>query len=293
MTISSNSQTNWFAGVDNLDQSWYTTLFNSVTNVATNIGDLMYDGGSGAAYPAGQQASQGSEALDQALFAKNFLGCTTEGVLAAETNTNRQINVRTEGAKWFSCPSQTFKVGDPVGIYSNGLTSPDPTQVDAAQNTQGVIGVVIPAPGNPNYYSAAVTEVYVYFVATKAGQNVARQLARLPLSQFTSISSGNGTLGAGAIEGSQFCTLATSGATAQTTRTAAQMIANIPGAQIGMTWLIRVYNTNAGTLTLTGGTGVTITGTATIATNVWREYQATITSLTAVTLQNLGAGNAT
>lgn len=117
--------------------------------------------------------------------------------------------------------------------------------------------------------------------------------AVLPASQFTSISSGNGTLAAGAIEGAAFCTLATSGATALTTRTAAQMLAQVPNGQIGMTWLVRVYNTNAGTLTITGGTGVTVTGTATIATNIFRDYQAQITGTAALTLQNIGAGNAT
>ena len=115
----------------------------------------------------------------------------------------------------------------------------------------------------------------------------------LPAHKFTSISAGNGTFSAGDIEGAAFTVLATSGATAMTTRTAAQMLAGISGAGIGTKFVLRVYNTNGGTLTITGGTGVTITGTATIATNVWREWLATFTSATALTLQNIGAGNAT
>lgn len=116
------------------------------------------------------------------------------------------------------------------------------------------------------------------------------QSVSLPAAQFTSIATGNGTLAAGAMEGSAFVTLATSGATALTTRTAAQLIAGIPGGQVGSTYVLRVYNTNAGTLTLTGGTGVTITGTATIATAIFRDYQVTVTGAAAVTMQNLGSG---
>lgn len=110
-----------------------------------------------------------------------------------------------------------------------------------------------------------------------------------PGTQFTSIASGSGTLSAGNIEGAGFTVLATSGATALTTRTAAQMIAQA-GLIVGQSYVLRVYNTNAGTLTLTGGTGVTITGTATIATAVTRDYAVTVNSATTITMQNIGSG---
>jgi hypothetical protein len=134
-------------------------------------------------------------------------------------------------------------------------------------------------------YSAAAT-------VTMAGVAMGN-MAQLPNTQFTSISSGNGTFAASAVEGAQDVTLATSGATAMTTRTAAQTIANIPNWEIGQSYRLRIYNTNGGTLTITGGTGVTITGTATIATNVWRDYYVTYTGANTVGWQNLGAGNAT
>lgn len=114
----------------------------------------------------------------------------------------------------------------------------------------------------------------------------------LPQAQYTSISGGNGTLAAGNMEGAADVTLATSGATALTTRTAAQIFAGVPNAVPGFSYRLRIYNTNAGTLTLTGGTNVTITGTATVATNVWRDYYVTLTDSTHVTLQNLGSGTA-
>lgn len=299
-TISSNSQTNPFQLPENLDQSWLIPYAATAhPAVAVNVGDLMYDagaagvaGGKGVAYPAGQQASQSSEAADQKLFARYFIGCATDGCLSTETNATRRINVQTRGTKWFTCPSQTFAIGDPVGIYSDGTNPPDPTQVDAALAPHATIGVVVPVPGDPTYYASAVTRVLVYFSARESGEDIALQQSRTPFAQYVSISAGNGTLAAGNMEGALDCTLATSGATAMTTRTAAQIFANIPGAQVGMTYLLRVYNTNAGTLTLTGGTGVTITGTATIAANVWRDYLVTINTTTTITLQNLGSGTA-
>lgn len=169
-TISSNSQTNWWIEPDYFDASWlipYAASGNPA--VAVNIGDLCYDAGSGVAYPAGQQASTGAEGSDQILFAKNFIGCATEGCLSTETNTNRRLNIRTRGMKAFTCPSQTWTVGALVGIYSTGSAVPDATQVDAAVTMLGAIGIVVPAPANPAYYNSAVTTVYVYYEAAHCG----------------------------------------------------------------------------------------------------------------------------
>jgi hypothetical protein len=126
----------------------------------------------------------------------------------------------------------------------------------------------------------------------QAGFNFAGNLGSVLEAQFVTKSSGNGTLAAGDMEGSGYCILATSGATAFTTRTATLLVAGIPNAMLGATYILRVYNTNGGTLTLTGGTGVTITGTATIATAVFRDYMVSITNLAspALTMQNIGSG---
>jgi len=111
------------------------------------------------------------------------------------------------------------------------------------------------------------------------------------LNQYVAITGTTWT--AADIAGADYTVLATSGATALTTPTAAQIIAAVPGWEVGDSYRLRIYNTNAGTLTLTGGTGVTITGTATLATNVWREYIVSYTGAGAVTMQNIGAGEAT
>ena len=83
------------------------------------------------------------------------------------------------------------------------------------------------------------------------------------------------------------------GATA-TTDTAANIIAAIPLGQryVGFTYKLRVVNESSGAFawTVAGGTGVTVTGTATVAQNTWREFIVTIASATTVTLQNVGTG---
>jgi hypothetical protein len=87
---------------------------------------------------------------------------------------------------------------------------------------------------------------------------------------------------------------ALTGATTATTDTAANIIAAIPQAQryIGFTYRLRVINESSGDFawTIAGGTGVTITGTATVAQDTWREYVVTIATATTVTLQNVGTG---
>lgn len=146
---------------------------------------------------------------------------------------------------------------------------------------------VVPANTYARFLVTQTSATAVTITAIATGQNAA-----LPISQFVTIAAGNGTLAAGNMEGAAWCNLASSGATAMTTRTAAQLIAGIPNAQIGMTYMLMIFNSNGGTLTLTGGTGVTITGTATIATNIVRFYQVSITGAATVTMQNMGAGNA-
>jgi non-ribosomal peptide synthetase component F len=54
------------------------------------------------------------------------------------------------------------------------------------------------------------------------------------------------------------------------------------------TWTLTINNQDTGLMTLTGGTGVTILGTATIATVSTRVFVLTITSPTTVTMQSTG-----
>lgn len=120
------------------------------------------------------------------------------------------------------------------------------------------------------------------------------QIGDVPPAKFTTAALSVGTLAAGSITGAAFTVLTNTGATpgAQTVRTAAQMLADIPGAAPGFSSMIRIGNTGAGTFTLTadGGATVTITGTNTIAQNVFRDYVLTFNSATTATIQFVGAG---
>lgn len=157
------------------------------------------------------------------------------------------------------------------------------TGVTIAGNT------VIPAGGFVRYlvvYSAAAT---IVMTAQEAGQ-----MGQLPSAQFQTAVLTVGALAAGRITGADMCYLEQTGATpgAQTVRTAAQMLADTPGGYVGMVTQFRIINKGAGTFTLTadGGATVTITGTATIAQNVFRDYTLTFNSATTATIQSVGSG---
>ena len=117
----------------------------------------------------------------------------------------------------------------------------------------------------------------------------------LPGAQTALLNAATGCLPAGAVTGSGFCLLITSNSTpgAQLVRTAAQMLADIPGGIVGMSWVARIVNSGAGTLTLTtdAGATVTMTGTMTVPTNTFRDFIFTITGAATATVQSAGAGD--
>jgi hypothetical protein len=108
--------------------------------------------------------------------------------------------------------------------------------------------------------------------------------------QVTSAASGT-TYIAGDMTGAEqvFLTSSANGANAMTTRTAAQLIADQGSPPVGYSWRLRINQTGNNTLTLTGGTGVTISGTNTVATTVVREYLMVITGASTITMTNIGA----
>lgn len=179
----------------------------------------------------------------------------------------------------------TVRVGQTFTLfYTNNNTAAGVVTVTAGTGVTMAGTVAVPIGNTVMFLGTVVTATTVALtgVYTVGGQD-------LPGTQFSTISAGNGTLAAGNIEGGAFTTLASSGATAMTTRTAAQMITQA-GLSVGQSYMLRIYNTNGGTLTLTGGTGVTITGTATIATNITRDYSVTVTGAATITMQNIGSG---
>jgi hypothetical protein len=116
----------------------------------------------------------------------------------------------------------------------------------------------------------------------------------LPAVALTALNATTGSLAAGKITGASSVVMISSNATpgAQLVRTAAQMLADIPNGQIGMSWELRITNTGAGTLTLTADSGatVTLTGTMTVPQNTFRDFICTINTATTATITAVGTG---
>lgn len=116
----------------------------------------------------------------------------------------------------------------------------------------------------------------------------------IPAAKFTTFNRTTGSLAAGEATGAAFVALRSTNATpgAQLVRSAAAMLADIPNGAVGVSWILRIINTGAGTLTLTadGGATVTLTGTMTVPTNTTRDFVVTITSPTTATIQTIGVG---
>lgn len=115
----------------------------------------------------------------------------------------------------------------------------------------------------------------------------------LPTVQFNTAALSTTTASAGQLSGSAIVVMNNSGATpgTYTTRTAALMIAD-SGLCLGNNYLLLLVNgQGTGTLTLAGGTNVTISGTATVATVTARLFKVVVTNATpgseAITITNV------
>lgn len=118
----------------------------------------------------------------------------------------------------------------------------------------------------------------------------------LPYAKFTTTAAASPlTASAGDLSGAAVVnfTITTNGAFGLTTRTATQMFNDNPNARVGDAYMLSVSNFGNNTVTITAGAGVTLTGTATIATLIVRYYIITYTTATALVMQNIGAGVAT
>ncbi len=132
-------------------------------------------------------------------------------------------------------------------------------------------------------YTAAAT---VTIVGVEAGDCVV-----LPAAQFKTATTSNGTAAAGELTGAKFVVmkLTANGANAYTTRTGAEMFADIPNVQVGTTYILRLISGGDNTVTLTAAaSGVTITGTATVATGKFRDFHVSVTAADTFVFQDIG-----
>jgi hypothetical protein len=124
--------------------------------------------------------------------------------------------------------------------------------------------------------------------------------ALVPPSQFASATNTTGFTATGAqVAGAAFCVLRLTGTlgagAALTLPLPVDIVAAIPNAVAGQTYMLRIINESsanfAWTVTANGGSTLGGGGVATIAQNTWRDYQVTLTSLTAVVFNNIGTGS--
>ncbi len=116
----------------------------------------------------------------------------------------------------------------------------------------------------------------------------------LPKTNYITQATGNQTAAAGELLAARFSVLSltANGANAYTTRTGALMAGDIPDIQIGMSWIQRICANGDNTVTLTAAlSGITITGTATVATTTYRDYVVTYTAANTFVFQNIGGGS--
>lgn len=119
--------------------------------------------------------------------------------------------------------------------------------------------------------------------------------AVLAQGKYTAVAGGTpatltGAQMAGANQVNVDMTATLGGAGTLNTAAATAIVAAIPSAAVGQTYVLRITNRSGANFawTLTAGAGVTVTGTATINQTTFREFLVTLTSLTAVAIQATG-----
>lgn len=117
-------------------------------------------------------------------------------------------------------------------------------------------------------------------------------LMSLPNAQFVTAALESATIAAASVAGANVCEHINTGTTPANLQfpAATDVVAAIPNAMVGFSYILEIRNGSgsANTATITTNTGITLTGTMTIAQNVTRRFIVTLTSLTAVTVQSMG-----
>lgn len=143
----------------------------------------------------------------------------------------------------------------------------------------------------------AVTRILRFMLAAaivvKSGTSAAVTFTPQPYAKYSKDTTAGATTAVqGSLTGAGYVSIEYSaiGTANVTTRTAAQMIAD-EGYSPGHSYVCEIVNTHATlTLTLVGGTGVTITGTATVAALATRRFNVTVNSPTTMVFQAVGVG---
>lgn len=153
--------------------------------------------------------------------------------------------------------------------------------------------LIVPANSAATYLVTitSATAVAIFHISTT-------KLSNIPSTQYSALTNTSGfTLtAAGSEVGAADCTInltGTLGAGANVqSDTAANIVAGLPNARAGNSYRLRIINSSSANFawTLTTNTGITLTGTMTMAQNTYRDFYVTLTSLTAVAIQAIGTG---
>jgi hypothetical protein len=118
-------------------------------------------------------------------------------------------------------------------------------------------------------------------------------VAPLSSEKATSIN----TVGAGTLTGAAMAggTISRGGAQlgaafTDTTDTPANLVAAVPNIQIGQAWELTVENTTNATQTITGATGVTVSGYSILPPNTWARYIITYSAASTFTMTGIASG---
>jgi hypothetical protein len=163
-------------------------------------------------------------------------------------------------------------------------------------------GTVVTADANGNF----TVDASYSTILLNAGWLPVNMELSFPENQFKSVAvdgnnSNNATVSIGAanVAGAKECVFKHSGNQAANWTdqipAAANIIAAVPGWQVGQSYKLRVINaSNTANRTLTiaaANNNVTLTGTMTLETGTFRDFIVSYTAANAVTLQEIGAGD--
>jgi len=256
----------------------YNTLDTAVTAFSPSAGALK-------ANTITESTTGNGVSIGNILFATKtnaitaFAGGSQASAVALTSNINRITTCATihDSVKLMTATAGTFG----IKVINDGAAALDvyPATDDIIGSLTANTPITIP-PGRESIFDCAVT-------GTWSEKRPAPVVAKFTTGTTT------GTFTAGQLTGASYVVYNNTQTNPGTinTRTATLMFQDDPTARVGGTYILRIKNGQAtGILTVAVGSGVTSTGTLTIAVNTWRDFLVTYTSATALTLQSIGTG---
>ncbi len=167
----------------------------------------------------------------------------------------------------------------------NGSSS---TAVLTIQDPTGPTTVLLLSQGQTGFFFNIGTTWYGGLVAT----GISAANAALPAAKYTTAALQSTIMTNAQVAGAAVVAFENTGTTPANLQfpLATDIIAAIPNAQVGMAYELMIRNSSgsANTATITTNTGVTLTGTMTIAQNTTRFFLVTVTGATTITVNSMG-----